>query len=277
MSAPEPERGHAGRWRPSALLRVSAGVHVGGLAALILAPRAWLLTVGALVADHVALLAAGVWPRSQLLGPTLVRLPPAARQRGEVALTFDDGPDPVTTPRVLDLLDERGVRATFFCVGRRVETHPDLAAEIARRGHRVENHSHHHRVAFWFLPPAALRDEINRAQAAIAAATGRMPRLFRAPAGIRSPLLAPALARAGLELVAWTRRGFDSVTADARRVLARLVRGLGSGDILVLHEGSSARTKAGVPVVLEVLPGLLDAVAAAKLTPVPVELALPHA
>jgi peptidoglycan/xylan/chitin deacetylase (PgdA/CDA1 family) len=244
---------------------------------LILAPRAWPLTVGALVADHAALLAAGVWPRSQLLGPTLVRLPPAARQRGEVALTFDDGPDPLTTPRVLDLLDERGARATFFCVGRRVETHPDLAAEIARRGHRVENHSHHHRVAFWFLPPAALHDEINRAQAAIAAATGRAPRLFRAPAGIRSPLLAPALARAGLELVAWTRRGFDSVTADARRVLARLVRGLGSGDILVLHEGSSARTKAGVPVVLEVLPGLLDAVAAADLTPVPVELALPHA
>ena len=277
MSAPEPERRHAGRWRPSALLRVSAGVHVGGLAALILAPRAWPLTVGALVADHVALLAAGVWPRSQLLGPTLVRLPPAARQRGEVALTFDDGPDPVTTPRVLDLLDERGVRATFFCVGRRVETHPDLAAEIARRGHRVENHSHHHRVAFWFLPPAALRDEINRAQAAIAAATGRTPRLFRAPAGIRSPLLAPALARSGLELVAWTRRGFDSVTTDARRVLARLVRGLGSGDILVLHDGSSARTKAGVPVVLEVLPGLLDAVAAANLTPAPVDPALPHA
>ena len=229
------------------------------------------MVVGVLIADHLAIVAAGLWPRGTLIGPTIVRLPPAARSRREIALTFDDGPDPATTPKVLDMLDARGARSTFFCVGRRVESNRDLAEEIARRGHRVENHSHRHRNAFWFLPPARLRYEIERAQDAIAAATGRAPRLFRAPAGIRSPLLEPALARAGLDLVAWTRRGFDTVSGDAPRVLARLVRGLAPGDILLLHDGSSALGASGGPVILEVLPRLLDAIDAAGLHPVPLE------
>jgi len=258
-------------WKLSPLLRVSTGLHAGGAAALALAPRTWPIVVGALIADHLTVVAAGLWPRATLLGPTLVRLPAAARARREIALTFDDGPDPATTPRVLDLLDAHGARSTFFCVGRRVEAHRDVAAEIARRGHRVENHSHRHRSAFWFLPPAMLRDEIDRAQDAIAMATGRAPRLFRAPAGIRSPLLEPLLARAGLDLASWTRRGFDTVTGDASRILARLVRRLAPGDILLLHDGSSARGASGGPVVLEVLPRLLDAIEAAGLRPVPLE------
>src|SRR5688572_33219270 len=72
-----------------------------------------------------------------LFGPTPSRLPDEAARRGEVALTFDDGPDPEVTPRVLDLLDRAGAKATFFCIGRRVEARPDLAAEIVRRGLRI--------------------------------------------------------------------------------------------------------------------------------------------
>jgi peptidoglycan/xylan/chitin deacetylase (PgdA/CDA1 family) len=258
-------------WRPTSLLKLSAGLHAGGAAALALSPGNWPIVAGAIVADHLTVVAAGLLPRSTLLGPTLVRLPPDARARREIALTFDDGPDPSVTPRVLDLLEGRRVRATFFCVGRRVEERRDLAAEIARRGHLVENHSHRHRNAFWFLPPGALRDEIARAQEAIASATGREPRLFRAPAGIRSPLLEPLLARMGLELAAWTRRGFDTVSSDPSQVLARLVRGLAPGDILLLHDGACARKGSRGGVILGVLPRLLDAIDAAGLHPVPLE------
>lgn len=89
--------------------------------------------------------------------------------------------------------------------------------------------------------------------------------LFRAPAGLRSPLLDPVLARLGLRLVAWTRRGFDTRSADPATVSRRLMTGLQAGDILLLHDGSSARSPAGVPVIVAVLPALLEAVAAAGL------------
>jgi peptidoglycan/xylan/chitin deacetylase (PgdA/CDA1 family) len=250
-------------------MRVSAGMHAGALGTLIFAPRAWPGVLGAIAADHLTVVGAGLLPRSAWLGPVLVRLPGPAEARREIALTFDDGPDPATTPRILDLLEARAARSTFFCIGRRVEERPELAAEIVRRGHRVENHSYRHPAGFWFLPPAALRAEIERGQEAIAGAAGRAPRLFRAPAGIRSPLLEPALAQAGLDLVAWTRRGFDTVTGKSEAVLGRLLRGLSPGDILLLHDRAARRTASGSPVVLEVLPRLLDAIDAAGLKPVP--------
>ncbi|HEU0196344.1 MAG TPA: hypothetical protein VFQ88_03900, partial [Nevskiaceae bacterium] len=94
-------------------------------------------------------------------------------------------------------------------------------------------------------------------------------RFFRAPAGFRNPLLEPLLVRFGLRLVSWTRRGFDTACSDASRVLERLTRGLGAGDILLLHDGHSARTAAGIPVVLVVLPELLQRCVASGLRPVP--------
>jgi peptidoglycan/xylan/chitin deacetylase (PgdA/CDA1 family) len=272
-SDPPPLRPVSRSWRASSLIRVSAGIHAAAVGTLALAPRAWPGVVGAIASDHLTVVGAGLLPRCDWLGPVLVRLPGQAEARREIALTFDDGPDPATTPRVLDLLEARGARSSFFCIGRRVREHPELAAEIVRRGHAVENHSYRHSAGFWFLSPASLRDEIGRGQEAIARATGRVPRLFRAPAGIRSPLLEPALAQAGLHLVAWTRRGFDTITGDAERVLRRLLRGLAPGDILLLHDRSGRRTPAGSQVVLEVLPRLLDAIDAARLKPVAVD---PH-
>jgi peptidoglycan/xylan/chitin deacetylase (PgdA/CDA1 family) len=233
------------------------------LAAVVVAaaPATWPWALGLAVADHLALAQACLRPRSSLLGPNLTRLPPEAAARGEVALTFDDGPDPEVTPRVLELLEARGAHATFFAIGERVERHPELAAEIAVRGHRVENHTQRHPPHFAFCGPRAMEREIERAQEAIAAACGRQPRFFRPPAGFRAPWTDLALHRCGLALATWTRRGFDAVAADPRRVAARLLRGLAAGDVLLLHDGSSARAAGGRPVVLEVLPRLLDALA----------------
>jgi peptidoglycan/xylan/chitin deacetylase (PgdA/CDA1 family) len=258
----------ARRFRPSALIRASAGLHVGAAAALLMRPPLWPWALSAVLADHLLLTAAGLWPKARLLGPNWTRLPPGAAQRRTVAVTFDDGPDPAVTPAVLALLDEHGVKASFFCVGERIETHPALAREIIARGHDIENHSQRHLHRFSLLGPRGLREEIGRAQASIAAATGEAARFFRAPAGLRNPFLEPVLARAGLQLVSWTRRGFDTVSRDPAPVLARLTHGLRAGDILLLHDGHAARTAGGVPVILEVLPRLLAMLRQLGLTPV---------
>jgi len=174
---------------------------------------------------------------------------------------------------VLALLDRHAVRASFFCVGERIARHPQLAREIVARGHGLENHSQRHLHRFSLLGPRALRAEITGAQESIAFATGVAPRFFRAPAGLRNPFLEPELARAGLELVSWTRRGFDTVSSDPDRVLARLLKGLAAGDILLLHDGHAARGANEAPVILTVLPPLLAAVRAAGLKPVTLEAA----
>lgn len=232
--------------------------------ALFVPGAAWpaLVAVGL---NHAAITAAGLWPRSRLLGPNLTQLGSAARAAGQVAITVDDGPDPAVTPRVLDLLDQHGARATFFCIADRATAHPALTREIVERGHSVQNHSASHRHHFSLLGPRGMRREIARAQTVLADLTGQAPQFFRAPAGLRNPFLDPVLHRLGLRLASWTRRGFDTRERDAARVLRRLTRGLQAGDILLLHDGHAARTGTGSPVVLDVLPALLARIAASGL------------
>jgi peptidoglycan/xylan/chitin deacetylase (PgdA/CDA1 family) len=262
------------RWHPTPLLKASAALHVGAAALALARPELWPWALGAVVVNHVHLTATGLWPRSSALGPNWTRLPEAARRRGEVALSLDDGPEPAVTPKVLALLDEYAVKATFFCVGRLVEERAELACEIVRRGHAIENHSYRHLNYFSLLGPRALSSEIERAQDVIGSVTGERPRFFRAPAGLRSPLLDPVLTRLNLLLASWTRRGFDSVNSDPDSVFQRLATGLAAGDILLLHDGHAARTRAGTPVILEVLPRLLTAIVESRLTPIRLRAAL---
>jgi peptidoglycan-N-acetylglucosamine deacetylase len=262
-------------WAHSPLLYTSAAIHLGALGALLARPRTWPWALGAVVADHLVISAAGLWPRSRWLGPNLTELPRANAQRGEVAITIDDGPDPEVTPRVLELLARHGVRATFFCIGERVERHPELARAILRGGHSVENHSQRHRHSFSLLGPAGMRAEIARAQEGIARITGTRPRFFRAPAGLRNPFLEPALQRLGLRLTSWTHRGFDTVNRDAESVHRRLCASLRGGEILLLHDGHAARAASGAPVILEVLPRLIETLRSRRLQPITLRAALP--
>lgn len=255
LSSPSPTP--AAPWRLPPLLRASAVLHAGALGALAAVPAAWPWALGALALNHALICGATLTPRSGWLGPNRTRLPAASVARGEVALTIDDGPDPAVTPRVLDLLDAAGQRATFFCIAERVQAQPALAREIVARGHSIQNHTAVHRHNFSLLGPRGYADEIERAQQMLSAVTGQRPSCFRAPAGFRNPFLAPVLHRHGLQLVSWTRRGFDTRERDAAKVLARLARGLAAGDILLLHDGNAARTADGAPVVLAVLPALL--------------------
>src|SRR6516162_1345651 len=270
--------------RPAPLIRASRALHIGAIGVVLVRPHWWPWALSAVVADHLLLAASGLWPRSHLLGPNWTHLPPlavgsAARAAAPaaVAITIDDGPDPEVTPRVLDLLDEHNARATFFCIGERVERHPALARAIVARGHEIGNHSYRHLKRFSLLGPRGVAQEIRRAQEAIGAATGETAYFFRAPAGLRNPFLEPALTRANLQLVSWTRRGFDTVNRSAVRVLESLTRHLQGGDILLLHDGHAARTASGSPVILEVLPRLLRALAAAQLAPITLRAALARA
>ncbi|HSW06635.1 polysaccharide deacetylase family protein [Aquabacterium sp.] len=257
-------------------MRVTVGVHALSAAALLLWPDAWAWPVAALVLNHVGLMLGGLWPRATWLGPNITRLPPAAVARGEVALTLDDGPDPAVTPQVLDLLQAHGARATFFCIAWRAAEHPALVREIVARGHSVQNHSFRHRHNFSLLGPRGFAAELNRAQQTLSALTGETPRFFRAPAGLRNPFLQPVLARLGLTLTSWTRRGFDTREADPQRVLSRLMSGLAAGDILLLHDGHGAHAADGRPVVLQVLPALLQQIRQAGLHCVTLPDAMPE-
>ena len=255
-------------WLSTPLLKASALLHLGAAVTCCVRPQLWPWALGSIAANHVLLAGCGLWPRSTLLGPNWTRLPHHTSAQGQVALTIDDGPDPAVTPRVLAILAEHAARATFFCIGERVARHPQLAREIVRHGHAIENHSQRHLHRFSLLGPAAITREIVEAQETIAATVGERPAFFRAPAGLRNPLLQPVLARLGLQLASWTRRGFDTVNRDADTVFARLSRGLQAGDILLLHDGGAARNASGTPVVLEVLPRLLALLRSARLTPV---------
>ncbi|MGC2517591.1 MAG: polysaccharide deacetylase family protein [Burkholderiales bacterium] len=248
------------RWRATPIIHVSILLHAAALIALAVQPALWPWAVGALVGNHLVVSAAVLWPRGRLLGPNLVRLPESAAGRSEVCLTFDDGPDPEITPRVLDLLDRYRAKASFFCIGRKAQAHPEIVKEIARRGHSVESHSYGHPHTFSLYGMTRLAREVEAAQTVIAGLTGRAPVFFRAPVGFRGPMLAPVLAARGLRYVSWTRRGFDAVHDDPAPVLRRLMRGLAAGDVLMMHDTR--------PVVLAVLPELLDQLAMRGLKPV---------
>jgi peptidoglycan/xylan/chitin deacetylase (PgdA/CDA1 family) len=233
----------------------SAGVHVAALSSLVI-ERSWQGPVAAIAANHLAIAATCMYPRGAWLGPNVTRIP-GANQR--ISLTFDDGPDPAVTPKVLDLLDQAGAKASFFCLGERAEQHASLVAEICHRGHGVENHTQRHPNTFSLRGAAAMRREVGQAQDSIEQAAGRRPAFFRAPAGMLNPWLFPILASEGLSLVSWTRRGFDTTSSSGNTVAARLTRGLAAGDILLLHDGYASSRSRNTGVVLDALAQVLDA------------------
>jgi peptidoglycan/xylan/chitin deacetylase (PgdA/CDA1 family) len=177
-----------------------------------------------------------------------------------VALTFDDGPHPEGTPAVLELLREAGARATFFLAGEQVACRPELAAEVAAAGHAIGVHCQRHRNLLR-LTPWQVTDDLRRAEEIIASATGQTPRLYRPPYGVLNAAALAFARRRGWTPLLWTRWGRDwEPHATPASIAWRLLRGLGAGDVLLLHDadyysadGSWRRTARSLPVVLEAL------------------------
>ncbi len=183
--------------------------------------------------------------------PGLERLEPAGER---FALTFDDGPDPEATPAVLDVLDREGAKATFFLVGERVEAHPELARELAARGHTVALHGHVHVEHETLAEPAA---DLQRARAAVEQATGVQATLFRPPYGRFSAASHAACLGAGLTPVYWSGWGCDWEPVPAERIADLVVRDLTAGTIVLLHDSplyafrdSAAPTTAALALIL---------------------------
>ena len=166
----------------------------------------------------------------------LFRVQAEIADRSAVALTFDDGPHPEGTPRVLELLRAADARATFFLVGEQVERFPELAREIAASGHEVAVHCFRH-VSLMRRLPAATRDDLDRTADAIREATGAELRRYRPPYGILTlPALRHARAR-GWDTVLWRRAGRDwRADATPESIAARLLGDVRGGEILLLHD-----------------------------------------
>ena len=188
-------------------------------------------------------------------------LPALAWRRGRagdrrVALTFDDGPDPVATPRLLRLLAARRVRATFFLIGERAARHPEVVRAIVDDGHEVGNHTWRHRNA-WFLSPAAVAREITEGAHILAELAGRFPRLYRPPWGIVNVAALATARRLGLVTVLWSIQHEGLRPRAPAAQLRHVARRLHDGAILDLHDAP------GLPAaperMLAMLPDLLDA------------------
>jgi peptidoglycan/xylan/chitin deacetylase (PgdA/CDA1 family) len=190
------------------------------------------------------------FPQWQMFGESLCRV---RASRRAVALTFDDGPDPQTTPLLLELLARRGVKAAFFCVGEQVARQPELARQIAAQGHLVENHSYQHHRWTNLFSVSRLRADLNQAQAAIRQATSRAPVFFRPPMGLTNQRVFAVARELGLRVAGYTARGCDKHPVPPERIVARLLRRLSPGAIFLLHDG-------GVPAsqLLAVVTMLLD-------------------
>ena len=191
-----------------------------------------------ILVSHLLVIYPTLNPLSQWLGPVMTRFKTKDRR---VWLTIDDGPDVNDTPRILDLLDRHAARVTFFVKGESVAGSPALAREITARGHTVENHSMSHPSAtFWCLPPGKIGAEIDRCSDEIEKATGRRPRLFRPPVGMKNPFVHPLLRRRSMVLVGWSARGFDGVNTSPETAARRILRNVRPGTIILAHQGRFA-------------------------------------
>ena len=182
--------------------------------------------------------------------------PTASRVDGAgcIALTFDDGPDPVDTPKLLDLLREKGVKATFFVVGKRADQYPEIVRRAWEEGHLIANHTWSHYSLFCFLTPARLRAEIERGAESVRRICGFRPRLFRSPVGLRHRFCGAISRMRDWSTFpgAFVRR--DTLTWNSGVLARRILKQAASGDIILLHD----HLPRGAHVMLEALPGVID-------------------
>lgn len=156
----------------------------------------------------------------------------------QIAITFDDGPVD-STAKILEVLAKHSASATFFCIGHRVRQQPELVRQLDAAGHLLGNHTFTHSYFIDLFSTRRLRAEIADTDAAIAAATGRQPRLFRPPYGVTTPNFARALGTSGHQCIGWSVRSLDTVAKDEAALLDKVTRALAPGAVFLFHDTSA--------------------------------------
>ena len=225
------------------------------------ATMTWPETIGVslvpITASTAAFYYACVVPSSQVLGPVLVRGPAESKS---VALTFDDGPAPPFTTKILDILRDYKVPATFFVCGKNVERSPAVLERIKAENHTIGNHTYSHPFLY-FKTQKRITEEIDRTQTIIERVTGERPKLFRPPYGSRWFGLFPALRERKMPLIQWSDAGFDWRKGYGPAEIARrALKNLTAGSVILLHDGHNAfrpdqfdraSTVAALPTIIE--------------------------
>lgn len=172
--------------------------------------------------------------------------------RWEIALTFDDGPMEQYTPEILDVLEQKGVQAAFFCIGKNIGGRETLLSRVHEGGHLIGNHSYSHHLWFDLFSTRHMRADLREMDAAVRGSLGLTPRLFRPPYGVTNPNLARAIRREGYIPIGWNVRSLDTVINDPARLKNKVFKALKPGAIVLFHDTSRAT--------LSILPGFIDQV-----------------
>ena len=167
-----------------------------------------------------------------------------------IALSFDDGPDPETTPKILDILRHQEIKASFFVIGKMAEKYPELLKTIEKDGHIIANHSYDHNNAMGFFGINKLATDIEKCSGIIEHITGKKPLLFRPPFGVTNPRYAVVLKNLRLTSIGWSGRSFDTITNSKNTLLKRVKKSIGRGAILLFHDTQK--------VTLEILPNIIE-------------------
>jgi len=194
--------------------------------------------MGALAAAGFAVFH-GQWPTSQLYGPTICRSTSGKR---EIALTYDDGPNPVHTPHLMKILERHDAHATFFLIGKWAEREPELLRELEAAGHALGNHTYTH-PTMPMLSSAGVTEELARCRAAVEAAGVEFSQvdgesLMRPPYGRRRPGTLRAMHAAGYVPVTWSVTCYDWRRTATERKIARRAKRAIEGDVILMHDGT---------------------------------------
>lgn len=242
-----------------------AGLLLG--ASLLPAPFAWpaMVAVGVVALGVVAFVIDMIVPGFDWFSRARTRFDPSTESF--VVLTFDDGPIEPFTRQVLDALDAEGVKATFFCIGHNVRENPELAAEIARRGHDVGNHGDTHAL-LPLVSTEKIRHEIGSAADSLERATGQRPVWLRCPKGYKSRRVQSVAAELGHELIGFSYPVYDMQNPPPAELTERVVSRAQPGDILLMHDGHAPTKNHRADSVVAALPDILRGLKRRGLQPV---------